>query len=90
MAVTHISETEAARDFFALLARLRTGEEFIIESGADPVARLQSAIPSVRTFSECLALIEQDSPGIMDEGFASAVQEAIDLNQQPFEPPSWD
>src|SRR5271170_8310704 len=38
MAVIHISEAEAAGDFAALMARVRAGEEIVIESGSYPVA----------------------------------------------------
>ena len=46
--VIHISEAEAARDFAALMARVRAGEEIVIESGDLPVAvihALDSATP---------------------------------------------
>ncbi len=36
MSVIHISAAEAARDFASLLARVREGDEFIIED--DPAA----------------------------------------------------
>ena len=90
MAVIHISEDEAARDFPGLLARLRAGEEFVIQAGTQPIARLQPAVPPTRTIAQCIALLDDDSPGVMDDDFARAVEEAIETNQQPFVPPAWD
>jgi antitoxin (DNA-binding transcriptional repressor) of toxin-antitoxin stability system len=43
MAVIHISEAEAARDFAGLLARVRAGAEIVIENGAQPVAVLPAS-----------------------------------------------
>ena len=57
MAVIHISEAEAARDFAALLARVRAGAEVVIDHGASPsvVLRLAAERP-VRRLSESLRL----------------------------------
>jgi len=43
MAVIHISEAEATRDFAAVLARVRDGEEVVIESNYRPVAVIKSS-----------------------------------------------
>jgi antitoxin (DNA-binding transcriptional repressor) of toxin-antitoxin stability system len=40
MAVIHISESEAIRDFAAVLAHVRAGAEVIIESHHNPIAVL--------------------------------------------------
>jgi antitoxin (DNA-binding transcriptional repressor) of toxin-antitoxin stability system len=42
MATVHISEAEAARDFPALLARVRAGEEIVIEKEAAPAVVLRA------------------------------------------------
>jgi len=39
--MTHISEFDAARDFAGLLARVRLGEEIVIESDSYPAAVLR-------------------------------------------------
>jgi prevent-host-death family protein len=71
--VIHISEAEAASDFASLLARVRSGAEVIIESGARPVAVLHPAEPLRRTISECIALIPEDSTATIDPDFANDV-----------------
>ena len=55
----HISATEAASDFAALLDHVRAGDEVVIEHDARPVAVLRPAAPSLdKTF----AAIAQDVP----------------------------
>jgi len=56
MATIHITESEAARDFPALLAKVRVGAEIVIENGTQPAAMLRSEFPARRTISECIAL----------------------------------
>ena len=82
MAVIHISEAEAAGDFAALMARVRAGEEIVIESGSYPVAVIRAAAPPRRSISESIALAEARSnelgyPPVMDAEFASDMEEII-------------
>jgi len=44
--VTHISDTEARRDFGSLLERVRAGEEVVIEHEQQPLAVLTPATPA--------------------------------------------
>jgi antitoxin (DNA-binding transcriptional repressor) of toxin-antitoxin stability system len=68
MAVIHISEAEAVRDFAAVLAHVRAGSEVIIESEQTPVAILVP--PTEPAFDP-----EHDA------WFRSQVQQAIDDRQ---------
>ena len=43
MPMVYISDAEALADFAGLLARVRAGEEIVIESDAKPVAMLKPA-----------------------------------------------
>ena len=90
MATFHISETEAARDFAGLLARVRAGAEVVIEENSRPVAVLRSPDPPRRTVEECLALLPEDSPARVDEDFASDVAAAVAAHREPLNPPEWD
>jgi antitoxin (DNA-binding transcriptional repressor) of toxin-antitoxin stability system len=89
MATFRISEAEAARDFAALLARVRAGAEIVIESDSRPVAVLHSLIPPRRTIEEVIALLPADSKAVMDEGFARDVEAAIAAHREPLNPPEW-
>lgn len=91
MAVIHISEAEAARDFAALLARVRAGEEIVIESDA-PAVVLRVAVPAGpgRLLSEVIAAAEsRGSSTLLDGSFAHDLEEAVNSHPEPLEPPSW-
>ena len=94
MATIHISEADAARDFAALMARVRAGAEIVIENGALPVAVLHTPMPPRRSISECIALAkkheeETGEAPVLDPGFAADVEEIIG-NRKPWNPPAWD
>jgi antitoxin (DNA-binding transcriptional repressor) of toxin-antitoxin stability system len=94
MAVTHISEAEAVRDFAALLTRVRAGEEIVIESDAAPVAILRPAAPPPRSISESIALDqawtrELGYEPVMDADFAADMEEII-RNRKPRDTSAWD
>jgi antitoxin (DNA-binding transcriptional repressor) of toxin-antitoxin stability system len=94
MAVIHISEAEAAGDFAALMARVRAGEEIVIESDSHPVAVIRAAAPPRRSISESIALAEAHSKElgytpVMDTAFASDMEEIIS-NRKPRDTSEWD
>jgi antitoxin (DNA-binding transcriptional repressor) of toxin-antitoxin stability system len=92
--VVHISETEAAGDFAALMARVRAGAEIIIENGKRPVAVLHAAEPMRRSVSECIALAkaheeETGKAPVLDPDFAEDVEEILS-HRRPWNPPAWE
>jgi antitoxin (DNA-binding transcriptional repressor) of toxin-antitoxin stability system len=90
MAVIHISEAEAARDFAMLLEKVRGGAEIVIESGSLPVAVLRPPTPVSRSISECIALMSEGSDATVDEDFAKDVEAAVASRRDPLNPPAWD
>jgi antitoxin (DNA-binding transcriptional repressor) of toxin-antitoxin stability system len=90
-----ISEAEAARDFGAVMARVRAGAEVVIENGTLPVAVIHTPTdPSRRSISECIALAkkheeETGKAPILDSDFALDVEEIV-RNRKPWNPPAWD
>jgi len=89
--VVHISDSEAASDFGAVLDRVRGGTEVVIENDARPVALVIPAEPSVRLLSESLRLArEHGSTATLDEDFAKDVEAAIESHREPLSPPAWD
>lgn len=90
MATFHVSETEATRDFAALLARVRAGAEIVIESNMRPVAVLHTPVPPRRSIEECIALLPADSTATIDEDFASDVEAAVAAHREPLNPPAWE
>lgn len=95
MATVHIPENEAARDFPGLLARVRAGEEIVIEKDAAPSVVLRvAAEPRGRLLSESLALAEAHAKELgeepqMDPEFAADLEEII-RNRRPRDTSTWD
>jgi antitoxin (DNA-binding transcriptional repressor) of toxin-antitoxin stability system len=92
--VVHISETDLVRDVHAVLQRVQTGTEIIIERDSRPFAVLRAANPPHRTISECIALakaheMETSLVPTLDPDFATDVEEII-RNRKPRNLPSWD
>lgn len=93
----HISEAEAARDFAGLMARVRAGEEIVIESDdAHPVAVVRPAGEEFRPrlLSESIALAKKHAEELgyeptMDPDFAADLEEII-RNRRPWNPPAWE
>ena len=92
MAVIHISEMDAARDFAALMARVREGAEVVIESGTGAIAVVRPiAAGPGRLLSELIASAEaRGSNATIDEDFARDVDAAINSHREPLDPPAWD
>lgn len=94
--VIHLSDAEAAKDFAAVLERVREGAEIVIEHDARPVAVVRAA-ENVRgrLLSESIALAKEhaDELGyepVMDAEFAADLEEIIESHRQPLNPPAWD
>ena len=90
MATFHIPETELAGNLEVLMARVRAGEEIVIESNAGPIAVLGPSAPSGRTIQECIALLQEDSTGMIDEDFPADVAAAVAAHRESLNPPAWD
>ena len=82
MATIHITETEAVRDFAGLLARVRAGANIVIENGTLPVAVLHAPAPQRRSIEQCIALLPEHSPAVIDEDFAADVAEAVQSHRE--------
>ena len=87
MAVIHIPEAEAARDFVGLLARARAGEEIFIEKEASPAVVLRMATERpLRRLSESLRLAkEHGSSATLDGDFGRDLEAVINSHPEPLE-----
>ncbi|HTU48888.1 MAG TPA: hypothetical protein VMF91_27750 [Bryobacteraceae bacterium] len=91
MPTIHMSETEVARDFAAVLEKVRQGSEVVVEQDHRPVAVIRSTQPAAKMISEVIADLERrGSDAVMDEDFARDIQAGIDSHREPWNPPSWD
>jgi len=95
MAVTHISEAEAIRDFAGVLAKVRAGDEIVIDTGAEPVSVvLKSAWSKDPSITATLARMKASSEElgytpVMDAEFAADMEEII-RNRKPADRSAWD
>jgi prevent-host-death family protein len=95
MAITHISETEAASNFAGLMARVRAGEEIVIESGNAPIAVLRPAAESRgRLLSTSIAMADDHAKElgfepVLDEEFAADLEQII-RERKPRNRSAWD
>ena len=89
MAVIHISEADAEHDFAGLLARVRAGQELVIEKEASPAVVLRVAAERpLRRLSESLRLArEHGSAATLDGGFARDLEAIINSHPEPLENP---
>jgi antitoxin (DNA-binding transcriptional repressor) of toxin-antitoxin stability system len=95
MAQVHITEAEAARDFHAVLKRVREGTEVVIDEDDRPVAVIRTPQGPGRSLDEAIAIAEafESHLGyapVPDADFARDVQEGIDAHREPLDPPAWD
>jgi hypothetical protein len=80
MAVIHIPQEEALRDFDHLLARVAHGDEIVIEGAAQSARLIAEEHRKGRTGAEMLAILK-GLPGeraVIDDEFANDIQEAMD------------
>ena len=85
-----MTEAEVARDFAAVMEKVRQGSEVVVEHNHQPVAILKPADPPRRKASEVLALMPKDSTGVLDADFARDVLEGIESRAEPLDSSKWD
>lgn len=91
MGTLRITEAELARDIHAVLAKVQTGVEVIVEQDHRTVAVIRTPLPQGRLLSESIALAEaRGTTAIPDEGFLKDVEEGIAERGQPWNPPTWE
>jgi antitoxin (DNA-binding transcriptional repressor) of toxin-antitoxin stability system len=90
MAELRMTDVEVARNFAAVLEKVKQGAEVVVEHNHQPVAVLRPAVPPRRKISEVLALMPKDSTAVMDADFARDIEAAIESHREPLEPPAWD
>lgn len=89
MARVHIPEDDAGRDLARLLARVRAGEEIVIEKESSPAVVLRVAEePFLRRLSESLRLAkEHGSTVTLDGGFAHDLETVVSSHPETLDNP---
>jgi antitoxin (DNA-binding transcriptional repressor) of toxin-antitoxin stability system len=90
MSTVHISESDAARDFAGLMAKVRAGTEVVIENSNIPIAVMRAPAPERRTLAECIAMLPEGPSATMDEDFANDIRAAIQSHREPADTSAWD
>jgi antitoxin (DNA-binding transcriptional repressor) of toxin-antitoxin stability system len=95
MASEHMTDNEVAKNFDAVLEKIRKGVDVIVERNHRPVAVITPPPAPGRKISECIALARayEDKLGYQptpDLDFAKDVEDGIATHREPLDPPSWD
>ncbi len=91
MGTLRITEAELARDVHAVLAKVQTGVEVIVEQDHRTVATIKPPTRSGRRISACIASAKASGAKVtLDSGFGQDVEKGIRERSQPWNPPSWD
>ncbi len=91
MATLHITESDLARDTHAVLERVQSGTEVVIEKDHRAIAVIKPPQPVGRMISEVIADLEaRGSQATMDDDFARDIEEGIRAQREPWNPPSPD
>ncbi|MEO7028652.1 MAG: hypothetical protein ABI147_04550, partial [Acidobacteriaceae bacterium] len=91
--VIHISEAEAARDLTALIAKVRAGENVVIETGIDAfsVVKVRAPRNRPRLITDVLADLEsRDSEVLLDPGFGDDVEAGIRAHEHERLTDAWE
>jgi len=89
--VIHISEVEAANNFSGLMAKVRAGNEVIIEHDAHPVAIVSPVKWRPRLLSQAIALAEaKGSTATLDEEFSRDLESIVKSHGEPLSLPPWE
>lgn len=89
--VLHVSEAEVVRDIAAVLAKVRQGNEIVIEENHRPIAVIKPSVPAGRPISEVVAELKaRGSQAVIDDDFARDIEAGIEAHRQPWTPPSWE
>jgi antitoxin (DNA-binding transcriptional repressor) of toxin-antitoxin stability system len=87
----HITEAELAGNIHAVLAKVRTGVEVIVEHDDRPVAVIRPPHRSGRPISEIVRQAkERNSTVTLDPDFGEDLGAVIAAHQQPWNPQSWE
>jgi hypothetical protein len=91
MALVHISEEEALRDFGAVLTRAKGGEDIMIDAPDVPLMISRRRGPRLRTGEEMLAILKSlpGERGYVDEDFARDVMDFRERHSKDYLRDPW-
>ena len=85
-----MSEAEVAKNFAAVLEKVREGTKVVVEQDHRPVAVIKTVKGPGRPIDECIAIAQARGSGAtLDEEFANDLEEII-ARRQPLDTSAWD
>jgi antitoxin (DNA-binding transcriptional repressor) of toxin-antitoxin stability system len=84
-----LSATEASRAFSRLLDEVEAGGRFLVQRRGRNVCVIGPPPRRGRSAAECLALLRERAPVLLDEDFGADLLDAV-AGEPPDERPSWD
>jgi antitoxin (DNA-binding transcriptional repressor) of toxin-antitoxin stability system len=86
----HMSEAEVAKDFAAVLERLKHGDAVIVERDDRPVAVISPVKGPGRPIDECIALANVPGSGArLDAEYAKDLEEIV-ASRRPLDTSIWE
>jgi hypothetical protein len=92
MAVIHIPEEEAVKDFDSVLTKHHAGDGIVIDGPASSAKLVANGRPKVRTVADILEIYDNlpGERGVMDEDFARDVLEFRKRHPESLDSSKWD
>jgi hypothetical protein len=90
MAVIHIPEAEALKDFATVLSKYDRGDQVVIDRPLGSVTLIGSAPDRPLTFAEAIARLPKSSTGVIDEEFEADVRRFRERHPESFGSSEWD
>jgi hypothetical protein len=90
MAVIHIPEEEAIKDFASVLTRHHAGESIVIDGPNRSLRLAPDLLHGGRTVAEILETLPENSEGVLDDDFAADVAEFRKRHPEALDATRWD
>jgi hypothetical protein len=90
MAVIHIPEEKAVKDFGSVLKKHHAGDSIAIDGQNGSVRLVSGPFAEGKTVAEILAYLPEDSEGVPDRDFAADVAEFRKRHPESLDASRWD
>jgi len=90
MAVIHIPEEEALKDFATVLSKYDLGDQIVIDRARGSLTLVKSAPDRPLTFAEAISRLPRNSTGVIDEDYEADVRNFRERHPESFGSAAWD
>jgi len=86
-----MTEADVSKDFSAVLEKLKSGAEILVEQDHRPVAVIRPVKGPGRLLSESIALAEAHGSTVtLDDAFGQDLEDIIEGHREPLDGSRWD